>query len=296
MNHPCQDGDAAHQNIPTGGYGMNMGSSDAYELGWKLATVMNGHAHPDLLKSCEEERRPVALISIERSGVHMQLHNSIAKITGGHPEKLDDDSEEGRQMRRLVSDHYQLHDGENRDLGIEMGYRYKSRVVIPDGTKEPRWTPKELVASTWPGIRAPHVFLRDGTPIFDLYGKYFTLIEFSNRTNSGAHHLIEAAQTHWVPLKHVLLEDEEHAHRIWEKRLVLVRVDGHVAWRADQLLDLDAADEIIRTITGNGTAGRLQAQQTGDNINHRPDTFTATIGISTQTSNYHMEKIGEFQQ
>jgi 2-polyprenyl-6-methoxyphenol hydroxylase-like FAD-dependent oxidoreductase len=29
-------GDSAHQNIPTGGYGMNMGIADAYDLGWKV--------------------------------------------------------------------------------------------------------------------------------------------------------------------------------------------------------------------------------------------------------------------
>lgn len=29
-------GDSAHQNIPTGGYGMNMGLADAYDLGWKV--------------------------------------------------------------------------------------------------------------------------------------------------------------------------------------------------------------------------------------------------------------------
>lgn len=29
-------GDSAHQNIPTGGYGMNMGIVDAYDLGWKV--------------------------------------------------------------------------------------------------------------------------------------------------------------------------------------------------------------------------------------------------------------------
>lgn len=275
---------------------MNMGISDAYDLGWKLATVINGHAHMDLLKSYEEERRPVALTSIERSGVHMQVHNSIAKITGGNPEKLDADSEEGRQMRRLVSDHYQVNDGENRDLGIEMGYRYKSRVIIPDSTKEPPWSPKELVASTWPGIRAPHVYLRDGTPIFDLYGKYFTLIEFSDGTDSGAHHLIQAAQKQWVPLKYVVLEDEQHAHQIWEKRLVLVRVDGHVAWRTNQLQDADTADQVIQTVTGHGAVGRWQGHQNGDHVNDKPDPFTATVGISTQTSNFDMEKIGEFQQ
>jgi FAD-dependent monooxygenase len=43
-------GDAVHQNIPTGGYGMNMGLGDAFDLGWKLATVMKGYGGPALLK------------------------------------------------------------------------------------------------------------------------------------------------------------------------------------------------------------------------------------------------------
>ncbi|KAM6529404.1 hypothetical protein FALCPG4_007539 [Fusarium falciforme] len=30
-------GDAAHQNIPTGGYGMNTAVGDSFDLGWKLA-------------------------------------------------------------------------------------------------------------------------------------------------------------------------------------------------------------------------------------------------------------------
>src|ERR1700761_6274689 len=42
-------GDAAHQNIPTGGYGMNMGVGDAFDLGWKLAAVINGTGGSDLL-------------------------------------------------------------------------------------------------------------------------------------------------------------------------------------------------------------------------------------------------------
>src|SRR5262249_52266388 len=39
-------GDAAHQYIPTGGYGMNTGIGDACDLGWKLAAVLHGFAGP----------------------------------------------------------------------------------------------------------------------------------------------------------------------------------------------------------------------------------------------------------
>ena len=44
-------GDAAHQYIPTGGYGMNTGIADAVDLGWKLAARIHGFGGPALLAS-----------------------------------------------------------------------------------------------------------------------------------------------------------------------------------------------------------------------------------------------------
>lgn len=52
-------GDAAHTHPPTGGQGLNTSVQDAYNLGWKLAAVLEG-APIGLLDSYEEERRPVA--------------------------------------------------------------------------------------------------------------------------------------------------------------------------------------------------------------------------------------------
>src|SRR4051794_5101487 len=63
-------GDAAHQNIPTGGYGMNTAVGDSFDIGWKIAAVLDGHGGQYLLDSYEAERRPVAARNIERSGVH----------------------------------------------------------------------------------------------------------------------------------------------------------------------------------------------------------------------------------
>ena len=51
-------GDAAHQYIPTGGYGMNTGIGDACDLGWKLAAALHGFGGPGLLASYDAERRP----------------------------------------------------------------------------------------------------------------------------------------------------------------------------------------------------------------------------------------------
>ena len=52
-------GDAAHVHSPAGGQGLNTSIQDAYNLGWKLAAVLQG-APEDLLDSYEAERLPVA--------------------------------------------------------------------------------------------------------------------------------------------------------------------------------------------------------------------------------------------
>lgn len=52
-------GDAAHVHPPTGGQGLNTSIQDSYNLGWKLAAVLDG-APDTLLDSYELERRPIA--------------------------------------------------------------------------------------------------------------------------------------------------------------------------------------------------------------------------------------------
>jgi hypothetical protein len=52
-------GDAAHIHPPTGGQGMNTGIQDAYNLGWKLALMLQGVAVDGLLDTYHAERHPV---------------------------------------------------------------------------------------------------------------------------------------------------------------------------------------------------------------------------------------------
>jgi 2-polyprenyl-6-methoxyphenol hydroxylase-like FAD-dependent oxidoreductase len=53
-------GDAAHIHSPVGGQGMNTGLQDAYNLGWKLAGVVNNQLKENILDTYAAERMPVA--------------------------------------------------------------------------------------------------------------------------------------------------------------------------------------------------------------------------------------------
>lgn len=60
-------GDAAHRVTPRGGTGMNTALQDGFDLGWKLAWVLQGWATTDLLDTYESERRLVAEHHVARS-------------------------------------------------------------------------------------------------------------------------------------------------------------------------------------------------------------------------------------
>ncbi|HEX6340264.1 FAD-dependent oxidoreductase [Umezawaea sp.] len=85
-------GDAAHCHPPTGGQGLNTGVQDAYNLGWKLAAVLDGAPDP-LLDTYEEERRPVAeavlglsvrLLDAARDG-EVRRGREVAQLDLGYP-------------------------------------------------------------------------------------------------------------------------------------------------------------------------------------------------------------------
>src|SRR6185312_2827 len=73
-------GDAAHQYVPTGGYGMNTGIGDACDLGWKLAAVLHGTGGARLLASYERERRPVGLRNCDAARRHSEKRAAIAAV------------------------------------------------------------------------------------------------------------------------------------------------------------------------------------------------------------------------
>ncbi|MBT2486996.1 FAD-dependent oxidoreductase [Streptomyces sp. ISL-96] len=75
-------GDAAHTHSPAGGQGMNTGLQDAANLGWKLASVVNGQAPDGLLNSYHDERHPVGRAVLRSSGALIRLamaHNPLQR-------------------------------------------------------------------------------------------------------------------------------------------------------------------------------------------------------------------------
>ncbi|CAG9953730.1 unnamed protein product [Clonostachys rosea f. rosea IK726] len=245
-------GDSAHQNVPTGGYGMNMGIGDAFDLGWKLASVIKGHGGDGLLRSYDLERKPVALRNVERSGIHFQVHSQLQEMIGGvDPRRLDSETDEGRTLRQKLHEYYQMNDGENKDLGIEMGYRYSSPLIMVSESDddEPPFIPRRYTPTTWPGGRPPHLFLSDGTAIFDKFGKNWTLLVFIVG-DVGQHHLVNAATDSSLPLVLVELSNEEYARKLYERDLVLIRPDQHVAWRSNKIDSIEGAHELLRIVTG----------------------------------------------
>ena len=60
-------GDAAHIQYPTGGQGLSLGIQDAFNLGWKLAKVVNGISPSSLLDTYQDERHPVAARALQHT-------------------------------------------------------------------------------------------------------------------------------------------------------------------------------------------------------------------------------------
>ncbi|EXJ73511.1 uncharacterized protein A1O5_03272 [Cladophialophora psammophila CBS 110553] len=297
-------GDAAHQNIPTGGYGMNTAVGDSFDIGWKLAAVLSGYGGPLLLQSYEVERRPVAARNIERSGVHWQQHSFYKELVDKTGNAVTATTAEGDGLRRQIAEYITLHDGENKDHGIEMGYRYNgSPVVVPDeeSPTEPEWNPEHYIPSTWPGARAPHVFLKDGkTSIFDLFGqgREFSLIDFTPDARYIRAFEPEAKRQ-GVPLRPVSLPDEPHAKQVWEGRdAVLIRPDDHVAWRSSQnpaggLEKLDIA-RILAVVVGKESSRHSSAGAHQDDLAHvKANGFTGTVGNVDQDK---VEGLAPFQK
>jgi FAD-dependent monooxygenase len=185
------------------------------------------------------------------------------RSAGEYGEVLIADTTEGEKARstlaKTLDKGHWLHSQQGKILGL----RYNDSPIIahePNG-KEPPHNTTDYFPSTWPGVRPPHVLLGSRkTPIFDHFGKGYTLIEFyTDSARSEDSELVmkfelEARRMN-IPLEVVHVIDDSHARKIWERDVVLIRPDGHVAWRCspdwseEDWMDVDVG-HILRHVSG----------------------------------------------
>ncbi len=147
-------GDAAHVHSPAGGQGLNTGIQDAYNLGWKLASVVLG-GESVVLDSYEDERLPVAAGVLGISTA--LLKKAVSPVAGDRTAHRRDDPDL-KQLGVGYRDSRLSVDDRANPTGIRAGDRapdgtYDGKRIF-DALRGPQWTLLAAGASvTVPGVK-----------------------------------------------------------------------------------------------------------------------------------------------
>ncbi|MHA6780712.1 FAD-dependent monooxygenase [Pseudonocardia saturnea] len=248
-------GDAVHRHPPSSGLGSNTSIQDAFNLAWKLAFVIQGHAGAQLLETYSDERMPVGKQVVARanqSRVDYAPLNECFRTTGEADPvaaglaKLRDPGPDGVAVRDALTEALELKNFEFNAQGVELNQRYTSTAVLPDpnaGEEEQfaRDPQLYLQATTRPGAKLPHAWLlgADGQRVstLDVTGKG----RLSLVTGLAGRSWARAAAKLDLPfLRTVVIgaKGAEDVYRDWarireihEAGALLVRPDGYIAWR-----------------------------------------------------------------
>ncbi|MER5445375.1 FAD-dependent monooxygenase [Streptomyces sp. NPDC002766] len=264
-------GDAVHRHPPSNGLGSNTSVQDSYNLAWKLAAVISGHAGPELLDTYTDERAPVARQIVERANLSrdqfLPLFEALGVVGGGEKgisealEAARRPDAEGAGKRRAIREAIELKHYEFNAHGVEHNQRYTSAAVIHDGTAETVTRDDELFGrpTSRPGARLPHAWLVDDKggriSTLDLVGKGgFTVLTGLAGTPWADAAGILAGEL-GLDLRGVVIDRDAHdAYGDWSRRaeideegVLLVRPDGYVAWRRPSgAADITEATRLLR--------------------------------------------------
>ncbi|MFI6170959.1 FAD-dependent monooxygenase [Nocardia sp. NPDC051052] len=225
-------GDAAHRHAPWGGYGANTGIADAHNLIWKLAAVLSGTASPALLDSYQPERRPRAIVAAEQA----RLGTDFATRYG--IETPDNAADLARQIGTDT---------------VMTRYRYTSAAVL--GGNADTSHVDQLTGQV--GTRVPHLWIDEPPQIstLDLNGPGFALLVAG--TSAAWRDAVGEAQwdTGIDITVHALPVDEWSARTgLPEGGALLVRPDGIVAGRSDEVLCASTLTAALRRIVGGASS------------------------------------------
>jgi 2,4-dichlorophenol 6-monooxygenase len=266
-------GDAVHRHPPSNGLGSNTSIQDAYNLAWKLALVVGGHAGEPLLDTYTAERAPVGKQIVDRANLSRDQFGPIFQalgIGGGSDDEgivkamaaCRADDAAGAARRRELEAAIRLKDYEFNAHGVEFNQRYRSAAVLGDDGAAEIWAQDpELYhqPTTRPGAKLPHTWLVDAAgrraSTLDLIGKgRFTVV---TGLSGGVWEQAAkaAAEKHAIPLPVVRVgaDGARDVYGTWprlseieEDGCLLVRPDGYIAWRQAAAPDsaADAADAL----------------------------------------------------
>ncbi|MCW3014551.1 MAG: putative phenol monooxygenase [Solirubrobacterales bacterium] len=269
-------GDAAHRHPPTTGLGLNSGVGDAHNLAWKLAAAVRGTAGDGLLDSYEAERRPVAARNIEWAMLtafnHVATQSGWGVLPGVPPEHnlmmyaatLADTPDGATRLARLC-EFLRTQRMEYQARHIELGYDYYAGgAVVQDGSPAPERDPfgLEYEQTTRPGHRLPHAWVTRAGDRVDTHsllrpGAFLLLCaEPASSWIDAARELAEELDIE------IAVEALERSEQAWGRlpghdgvEAVLVRPDGHVAYRASSG-GVEAADVLREAlVVALGRAG-----------------------------------------
>ena len=179
------------------------------------------------------------------------IREAVANMSVLAPElgnaNLDAPGPVGEQARRAASQVIQASkDREFHSLGLVLGYQYDaSPVIVGDGTI-PLSEVQAYMPTARPGARLPHLWLPDGTSLYDRLGNGLSLLRFHEDAEAAP--LIDAAAARGVPLTVIELHSQAH-EEYYGAPLLLVRPDQHVAWRGVSVERM-RANAIIDQIRG----------------------------------------------
>ena len=242
-------GDAAHQVPPYGGFGLNTGLQTAHNLVWKLGAVLRGEATAALLDTFDSERREVAsrVMAFGRTNAGYIDQLMAAVRAAGSAE----------ERRRLIEGSAQYGNWVGLDLGVhyEGPGAYVPDDVAPPATPDPV---QNYVPHAKPGQRAPHLWVQHGdrrvstVMLFD--GRFVLLAgpQVQAWVDAAAAHGRPSISAYRVANDGDLVPEGDFCglYRIEASGAVLVRPDGHVAFRApsltsDAVLTLNAVMEQV---------------------------------------------------
>jgi len=226
-------GDAAHQFPPTGGLGVNTGLQGMHNAMWKLALYVHDQADWALVETYDTERRDVAQRITSQS-----LQNSINVLSIFAAAAASGEGAFGAGEAVVAARRYGNH------LGVEFGAAYASSAMVPDGTSPPVVDDSysDYIQTATPGCRAPHVWL--GGPdaelsTLDLFGPAFTLLTAADGGAWRAEAAIVSRELRIRIDSYTIggtgLRDRGNfaqTYGLEADGAVLVRPDGHVAWRS----------------------------------------------------------------